>query len=346
MVSALPRIVFVDDDTRLLDGLYRALRSKRHQWQMSFINDPTEMIPLIEDGAVDVLITDLAMPEMHGRDLIAKVKRIAPDLPCIVLSGTADLTSAAELVNSVQPFRLLLKPQTSEDLVRAIQDALEAIKQLELHSEADQGDAVDQRILNRLRVGVIVTDAAGRVRTMNQIAATCLAQAHILSLDSGGVLRTRHLESKQTLAKLIEDAAHGREEAGEAGAAITLEADDGISRLQLHLSRFSDAERDGDSTTLIFVNDPDDDPPLTTAQIAQLLGLTKTEAALVHSLTMGLSLEQAAEIQSVTVSSARTYLKRIYSKTGTNRQSDLIRLVLSGGCRPLSGPALTGAMTR
>ena len=327
MVSALPRIVFVDDDTRLLDGLYRALRSKRHRWQMSFISDPADMIPLIEAGAVDVLITDLAMPGIHGRDLIARAKRIAPNLPCIVLSGTADLTGAAELINSVQPFRLLLKPQTSEDLVRAIKEALESIKQPGPGTEGDQGEAVDQRILNRLRVGVIVTDAAGKVRTMNQIAATCLAQAHILSLDGGGVLRTQRPETKQTLAKLIEDAAHGTEETG---TAITLEAADGISRLQLHLSRFSAARDDGEQATLIFVNDPDDDPPLTTAQIAQLLGLTKTEAALVHSLTMGLSLEEAAEVQSITVSSARTYLKRIYGKTGTNRQSDLIRLVLSG----------------
>ena len=322
MASALPKIVFVDDDTRLLDGLCRALRPQRHQWQMSFINDPTRMVPLVEAGAVDVLVTDLAMPKMHGRDLIAEVKRIAPTLPCIVLSGTADLVSAAELVNSVQPFRLLLKPQTGEGLIRAVNDALAATRQ--------PGAAVDQRILNRLRVGVIVTDAAGRVHTMNQIAATCLAEAHILSLDSGGILRSRGPEAGKTLAKLIEDAAHGREAAGETGAAMTLDAADGISRLQLHLSRFSDSEQEGGPATLIFVNDPDDDPPLTTAQIAQLLDLTKTEAALVHSLTMGLSLEQAAEVQSVTVSSARTYLKRIYAKTGTNRQSDLIRLVLSG----------------
>ena len=322
MVSALPKIVFVDDDTRLLDGLYRSLRPKRHLWQMSFLNDPTQMIALIEAGAVDVLVTDLAMPKMHGRDLIARARQIAPNLPCIVLSGTADLTSAAALVNSVQPFRLLLKPQSSEGLMHAIKEALEAIRQ--------PGSDVDQRILNRLRVGVIVTDAAGRVRTMNQIATACLTAAHILSLDSAGVLRAQRPEARQILAKLIEDAAYGREAAGEAGAAITLEAADGISRLQLHLSRFSDDAADREYATLIFVNDPDDDPPLTTAQIGQLLGLTKTEAILVHSLTMGLSLEQAAEIQTITLSSARTYLKRIYAKTGTNRQSDLIRLVLSG----------------
>lgn len=62
--------------------------------------------------------------------------------------------------------------------------------------------------------------------------------------------------------------------------------------------------------------------------IAQLFGLTPTEAFLATLLANGFTLTDAAEKLDVTENTVRSYAKRIFAKTGVSRQADLVRLVL------------------
>ena len=64
--------------------------------------------------------------------------------------------------------------------------------------------------------------------------------------------------------------------------------------------------------------------------IARTLGLSDREAALAHGLTLGESILEAGQRLRLTPETARNYSKRIYAKTGTRGQADLVRLVLSG----------------
>lgn len=66
-------------------------------------------------------------------------------------------------------------------------------------------------------------------------------------------------------------------------------------------------------------------PPV--GQLVALLGLTPAEARLARGLAAGLSLEEHAEQQGVRLATVRTQLKAIFAKTGTHRQSDLVRLL-------------------
>ena len=63
--------------------------------------------------------------------------------------------------------------------------------------------------------------------------------------------------------------------------------------------------------------------------VAKLFGLMMSEASLAIQLTDGLTLSEAAKKLSITENSARTISKRIFEKTGTRRQSELIRLILN-----------------
>lgn len=64
-------------------------------------------------------------------------------------------------------------------------------------------------------------------------------------------------------------------------------------------------------------------------QIAQLFGLLPSEARLALALSRGLSIAQAAEFLGLTIETARNYSKKIYAKTGTRGQPDLVRLMLT-----------------
>jgi len=67
--------------------------------------------------------------------------------------------------------------------------------------------------------------------------------------------------------------------------------------------------------------------------------LTPAEARLAADLADGLTLEESAERSSTQVATARTHLKRIFAKTRTRRQSELVRLLLRGPSAVVDGSA-------
>jgi DNA-binding CsgD family transcriptional regulator len=62
----------------------------------------------------------------------------------------------------------------------------------------------------------------------------------------------------------------------------------------------------------------------------RLYGLTPAESRLAAKIAEGRSLEQAAVMLNITTETARSYIKRILSKTGVKRQAELVRLLLLG----------------
>jgi DNA-binding CsgD family transcriptional regulator len=78
---------------------------------------------------------------------------------------------------------------------------------------------------------------------------------------------------------------------------------------------------------LVLITDPEGQTPVSTRMLIQLFELTRKEAAMAAKLSEGKSVEQAAVELSVTYETARTHLRRIFSKTGTSRQAELLLLM-------------------
>jgi len=73
-----------------------------------------------ESGAFDVLFTDLRMPGMGGLELMRLIRRAAPDLPMVVITGHANLDFALESIR-LQVAGFLKKPFTAEELEALVQ---------------------------------------------------------------------------------------------------------------------------------------------------------------------------------------------------------------------------------
>ncbi len=84
------RILFVDDDQHLLDGLRRSLRSARSQWDMTFVSSGEEALEILKQNPHDALITDMRMPGMDGKQLLDIVARDYPGMVRFILSGQSD----------------------------------------------------------------------------------------------------------------------------------------------------------------------------------------------------------------------------------------------------------------
>ncbi|HHN74816.1 MAG TPA: HDOD domain-containing protein [Acidobacteria bacterium] len=108
------RILFVDDEPRILAGLRRMLRARRDEWETAFAESGAEALEILEREPFDVIVSDMRMPGMDGAELLAEVRRRHPEMLRIVLSGHSEI----ELVlSSVGPsHQYLTKPCDAETL--------------------------------------------------------------------------------------------------------------------------------------------------------------------------------------------------------------------------------------
>jgi HD-like signal output (HDOD) protein len=112
------RIVFVDDEINILEGMRRAFHSMRAEWSMEFLPSGTAALESLANIPADVIVSDMRMPGMDGWQLLAEVKKLYPQTVRLVLSGQADATSVMRAVGTAQ--RYLAKPCASEAVKAAI----------------------------------------------------------------------------------------------------------------------------------------------------------------------------------------------------------------------------------
>jgi|SRR5579871_320137 len=110
----MKKILFVDDEPNVLDGLRRLLHPMRHEWQVAFATSGAEALEMLAGEPFDVIVSDMRMPGMNGVELLTEVKRRHPHLVRIMLSGHAD---QEDLLRSVGPtHQFLSKPCDTETL--------------------------------------------------------------------------------------------------------------------------------------------------------------------------------------------------------------------------------------
>jgi CheY-like chemotaxis protein len=116
------RIVFVDDEVNILEGMRRAFHSMRGEWSMDFLPSGAAALESLAIAPADVIVSDMRMPGMDGWQLLAEVKKLYPHTVRLVLSGQADSTSVMRAVGTAQ--RYLAKPCASEAVKAAIAQTL------------------------------------------------------------------------------------------------------------------------------------------------------------------------------------------------------------------------------
>ena len=122
------RILFVDDEPNILEGLQRMLRDMRQEWDMHFAKSGQEALDCLSREPFDVVISDMRMPGMDGAQLLTEVMRRHPQIVRIILSGHSDQDI---ILKAVRPAHQYLSkpcdPETLKSVVRracAVRDLL------------------------------------------------------------------------------------------------------------------------------------------------------------------------------------------------------------------------------
>jgi HD-like signal output (HDOD) protein/CheY-like chemotaxis protein len=107
-MNARLRILFVDDESAILEGLCRLLRPLRDEWEVFTAPGGKEALILLESSTMDVVVTDMRMPGMDGAQLLEAVRAQHPHMVRIVLSGQSDQEALLRSVGPVHQY--LSKP--------------------------------------------------------------------------------------------------------------------------------------------------------------------------------------------------------------------------------------------
>jgi len=116
------RILFVDDEPRVLEGIENLLFDAPEDWETDFAGSGEEALQLLSSGEYDVLVTDMRMPGMDGAELLERAKSAHPSVVRIVLSGHTEAEAAQRALPLVHEF--LSKPCSAELLIDTLSEAL------------------------------------------------------------------------------------------------------------------------------------------------------------------------------------------------------------------------------
>jgi putative nucleotidyltransferase with HDIG domain len=120
------RILFVDDEPSILDGLKRALRAQRNGGDMVFASSGPAALELLATGPCDVVVSDMRMPGMDGAAFLAAVCERYPATARIILTGYTELDASVRAAPVAQQF--LLKPCDPGTLTRVIEQQIATLE--------------------------------------------------------------------------------------------------------------------------------------------------------------------------------------------------------------------------
>lgn len=188
--------------------------------------------------------------------------------------------------------------------------------------------------LNGLSYGVVIVDGAATVRWTNEAARAILSSSRSIALKRG-VLEASKPAERDTLRNLIASACRSvdGQDASPGGALFVGGGTPGpvevmVAPLPRRSERLRGAGLGGNA--VVFLSRPAAHRVTEPGALAALYGLTPVETRLAVALANGLTLKQVAEELETTHETVRTYIKRVYSKTGARTQAQLVRIVLNG----------------
>lgn len=199
------RIGIVDDHQIIIDGLV-SLLSKYKQLQVELTsNSGSKMLELLPANQIDILLTDVMMPEMSGNELAKKVRELYPSIKIIALSMSGQAHTVSEMIEDADIVGYLLKQTNATELATAIQKVYDGgiYFQEDILNELSRADDEKKttsavKITNREKqlIGLIEKDLSNK-----EIAAALHISLHTVETHRKNILRKTGASNALTLVK-------------------------------------------------------------------------------------------------------------------------------------------------
>lgn len=114
-------ILIIDDEQNYLLVLQTMLTDAGYT--VTALNDPETALAYLEESEVDVVITDMKMPRVSGREVLARVKKSWPHIPVLIMTAFGSIESAVDLMKQ-GAFNYITKPFSNDELLLSVQNAV------------------------------------------------------------------------------------------------------------------------------------------------------------------------------------------------------------------------------
>ena len=121
--QSFPTLLFVDDEPGILSALRRLFRP--HGYRIFIAESGAAGLEILAKESVDLVISDMRMPEMDGAAFLKEVRNRWPQVMRILLTGYADITSTVAAINQGEIYRYVAKPWDDNEIITIVREATE-----------------------------------------------------------------------------------------------------------------------------------------------------------------------------------------------------------------------------
>jgi response regulator RpfG family c-di-GMP phosphodiesterase len=197
--TATASLLFVDDEPNILSSLRRLFHNSGYR---VFVAQSAALgLEILEREPIDLIISDMRMPEMDGARFLAQVRVRWPDTVRVLLTGYADVASIQDAINCGEIYRYITKPWEDRDLALLVRDGL-ARRQLELDKR--RLEALTARQNEELRALNQTLEAKVEARTAQ------LRTEHAATVAANNKLKQNFVTTIKILSSMLELRAHNR----------------------------------------------------------------------------------------------------------------------------------------
>lgn len=195
-------ILIVDDDIDILELIQRHLHSMDYYTFKAV--SVKEAVAILRDTDIDLLITDLKMPEVDGFELIQFASEHYPNMPKLVVTGYPSVQDALSAIKS-GAVDYLVKPFTKQELKQAVQKSLSGRKKVKSKAPTSEVKKYDEiigesdliqnviQIINRVKDNKATVYISGESGTGKELVARSIhyngkfSRAPFITVNCGGI---------------------------------------------------------------------------------------------------------------------------------------------------------------
>ncbi len=201
------------------------------------------------------------------------------------------------------------------------------------HDTAIARQAVHEAF-NAVPIGMIITDENARILQLNRTAEDLVIHGRGLVIHNGALSAKTRSDAaclRQTISDIVTKARHGH---GAKARAISLHRSADVHPISIVVKPLWCADRNDPRKRIgpfanLIVADPDRRMEAPADLLRSFFDLTPAESVVLERLVHGLTLQEIADASGTSRNTVRNQLHIVFEKTGTSRQSELIKLVLS-----------------
>ena len=175
-------MLFVDDETNILSALRRLFRPQGYIIHIA--ESGAAALAILEKEHVDLVVSDMRMPEMNGAQLLEQVRNRWPDTVRILLTGYSEMSATVDAINKGAIYRYIAKPWEENDLVMTVRNALEG-KRTEHEKQRLEALTLQQNEellqLNASLESKVTERTAELQKTMDRLKKSFIASIHVFS---------------------------------------------------------------------------------------------------------------------------------------------------------------------